>query len=36
MVKINPNKINLLNEPESSPDTYLENCHKYYDKKKIV
>ena len=36
MVKIDPNKINLFNEPESSPDTYLENCHKYYDKKKIV
>ena len=36
MVKINPDKIHLLEEDESSPDFYLKNCHKYYDNKKII
>ena len=36
LVKINPEKINLLNEDESSPDFYLQNCHKYYEDKIIV
>ena len=36
MVKIDPSKINLLEEDDSSPDVYLNNCHKYYDEKKII
>ena len=36
MVKMDPSKKKLLEEGESSPDVYLENCHKYYDGKTIV
>ena len=36
MVKKDHNKINLLNEDESSPEVYVKNCHKYYDEKKII
>ena len=36
MVKIDPDKINLFEDDESSPDFYLANCHKFYENKKIV
>ena len=36
MVKKDPSKINLLEEDESSPDVYLENCHKFYEGKNII
>jgi hypothetical protein len=36
MVKNDPTKINLLEEDESSPDAYLENCHKFYEGKTII
>ena len=36
MVKINPEKRNLLDEDDSSPDFYLKNCYKFYENKKII
>ena len=33
MVSKDPNKINILNEDESSPENYVKMCHKYYDGK---
>ena len=36
MVKNDPSKIKLLEEGDSSPDFYLENCHKFYGNKTII
>ena len=36
IVKKEHNKINLLNEEESSPDAYIKACHRYYDGKTII
>ena len=33
MVNKDPNKINILNDDESSPENYVKTCHKYYDGK---
>ena len=35
MVKKDQNKINILNDDDSSPEVYIQNCHKYYDGKRI-
>ena len=36
IVNKDPSKINILDGDESSPNVYIQSCHKYYDGKKIV
>ena len=36
VVKKDHNKINMLNNEESSPEAYIKACHKYYDGKTII
>ena len=36
MVENDESKMNLLEEGDSSPDFYIQNCHKYYDGKEII
>ena len=36
VVKKDHNKINMLNNEESSPHAYLKACHQYYDGKTII
>ena len=36
MVKKDSNNINILNNDDSSPETYIKTCHQYYDGKKFI
>ena len=36
IVKKDPDKINILNNEETSPESYIKACYKMYDGKKII
>ena len=36
MVKKDYNNANILSNEESSPNSYIKSCHKYYDGKNII
>ena len=36
MVKKDSSQINILNNEESSPETYIKTCHQFYDGKKFI